>query len=268
MKPLVMGIINATPDSFSDGGTYTDVEVAIELAAKMVGEGADLLDIGGESTRPGASPVSAEEEMGRVLPIVRALRERWEIPISIDTSKPEVASAAVEAGAAVINDITGFTSDKMSDVLVRNPSCRGVIMHMQGEPRTMQENPSYPRGVVNEVLDFLSERVGHLCGLGVSPERLWVDPGIGFGKTLEQNLTLLRELSRFRVLGGGILVGTSRKSFLAKILGDPKLSFPEREPGTLATNLWALQNGASVFRVHEVGPMVSAIKTWRSLSEQ
>jgi dihydropteroate synthase len=253
----VMGVVNVTPDSFSDGGEYLDPQAAVRHGLELERDGASILDIGGESTRPGALPVGAEEEMARVLPVIEGLREQGaQAQISIDTSKATVAAAAIDAGAGLVNDVTAFRGDPEMAGLV---AARGVdccLMHMLGEPRTMQLDPHYD-DVVNDVKSFLAERVAVAAAHGVDPTRIMLDPGIGFGKTLEHNLELLRHLDELVALGPPIVIGTSRKSFLGKLTGreDPH----DRLPGTITTNVLAYERGARVFRVHDVRPVVDAL---------
>src|SRR5947209_9734295 len=253
----VMGVVNVTPDSFSDGGEYLDPDAAVRHGLELERDGASILDIGGESTRPGALPVSAEEELSRVLPVIEGLREQGaRAQISIDTSKAAVAASAIDAGAGLVNDVTAFRGDPDTAGLV---AARGVdccLMHMLGEPRTMQLHPHYD-DVVDDVKRFLEERVAFAAAHGVDRTRIMLDPGIGFGKTLEHNLELLRRLDEVVALGPPIMIGTSRKSFLGKLTGreDPR----ERLPGTIATNVIAYERGARVFRVHDVRPVVDAL---------
>jgi len=262
-KPLVMGILNVTPDSFSDGGLYLDVDAALEHVAAMVEQGADIIDIGGESTRPGSRAVSYKEELERVVPIIQKVAPRFNVQLSIDTRHFEVAQAAADAGVSIINDVSGGSDIRMAD-LVRDKKLNIVLMHMQGNPQNMQSNPSYPRGVVNHVRDYLFSRVRAFAEFDIPKENLWVDPGFGFGKTLAHNLQLLNGLDELIDLGGRLVVGTSRKTFLSRVLGEEEIPFEKREPGTIATNLMAYTKGASIFRVHDVGSFKSALKTWEA----
>ena len=250
----VMGILNVTPDSFSDGGQYLDVQQALDHAKLMVAEGATLVDIGGESSRPGASPVSTTEELERVLPIVRAIADALDVVISIDTSKAEVARKALEAGAHIVNDITALRADPKMVSVVAEMEAGLILMHMKGTPRTMQQAPQY-EDVVRDVWASLSERVQYADAQGVAPERIIIDPGIGFGKTTEHNVELLRHLSEFRSLNKPLLIGTSRKSFIGNILDLP---VRERAEGTVATVCWAIVHGADIVRVHDVKANVRA----------
>jgi dihydropteroate synthase len=258
-----MGILNVTPDSFSDGGRYLRPHAAIEHGARLLAEGADIVDVGGESTRPGAEPVSAAQELARVRPVVEALAADAGTLISIDTSKASVAAAALDAGASVVNDVSAFRADPEMAALVADRDAECILMHMRGEPRTMQEDPRYA-DVVDDVKAFLHERLAFALREGVREERVLLDPGIGFGKTLEHNLELLRRLSELAELGRPIVIGTSRKSFLGRIAeGARGLEQPPgtdaRVPGTLASNVLAFERGASVFRVHDVAPVREAL---------
>lgn len=259
-RPAVMGILNITPDSFSDGGVFLPCDKAVAQALRMTEEGADIIDIGGESTRPGAQPVSAQEEMDRVLPVIEALHQRLPIPLSIDSSKPEVMRAAVAAGAGFINDVQALRAPLALETAARLkvPIC---LMHMQGEPRTMQSDPRYAN-VVPEVRDFLAKRLEICVQAGIPAQRLVVDPGFGFGKTLEHNIELLRGLRRFQDLGVPMLVGLSRKSMIGKALG---LAVEHRLHASVALALMAAQNGARILRVHDVGPTVEALRMWTAV---
>ena len=254
MGPVkVMGIVNVTPDSFSGDG-LTDPGAAVKRGLAMVAAGADLVDVGGESTRPGHSPLAAEEEMARVLPVVAGLAGAG-VTVSVDTSKLEVAEAALDAGAAMVNDVTALRAEPELAALCAGRGCEVVLMHMLGDPRTMQENPTYD-DVVDEVRAFLAERIEFALAAGIEEHRIWVDPGIGFGKTVEHNLELLRRLGELRELGRPVCVGTSRKSFIGKITGRP---VGERLGGTIASCALAYANGARMLRVHDVGPVREAI---------
>ncbi len=261
-----MGIVNVTPDSFSDGGRYLDAAAAVAHAEQLAREGADILDVGGESTRPGAEPVSAEEELRRVLPVlegIAAIDSPARPQISIDTSKASVASAALQAGASLVNDVSALRADPQMAEVVADSGAECCLMHMLGEPRTMQRGPRYS-DVVDEVMAFLTERLQVAVGEGISEQRIMLDPGIGFGKTVAHNLELLDRLDELTALGRPIVVGTSRKSFLARVLegagGPSAADAPEgRLAGTIATNVLALERGASVFRVHEVAPVRDAL---------
>ena len=268
-RTLVMGIINVTPDSFSDGGALLDPARAIEAGVRLAAEGADLLDIGGESTRPGALPLSAAEEMRRVLPVVQGIASRVSIPLSIDTYKATVADAALSSGAAMVNDISGLRYDPALAEVVARRGAALILMHTRGRSRDMYEQATY-HDVVDEVLDELRESIGFAQTAGINSNALLVDPGFGFGKTPEQNLTLLRELGALRVLGRPILLGTSRKSTLGLVLDLP---VEERLEATLATTALGIANGADVVRVHDVHANVRAarmtdavVRGWRPAS--
>lgn len=254
-----MGILNVTPDSFSDGGAYLERERAVAHARAMVAEGADIIDVGGESTRPGAKSVSAAQEIDRVVPVIESLSREVQVPISVDTSRPEVMRAAVKAGAGFINDVRGLRDPgalKEAAALER-PVC---LMHMRGEPGTMQDDPEYD-DVVVDVRDFLNERVEAAVAMGISRERIVIDPGFGFGKTMAHNLELLRRLRELSALGP-VLVGLSRKSMIGKLLGLP---VEHRQHASVALALLAAQNGAQVLRVHDVAATVQAVRTWEAV---
>jgi dihydropteroate synthase len=251
-----MGIVNVTPDSFSDGGEFLDPERAIAHGRELVSEGADILDIGGESTRPGAEAVSAGDELLRVQPVIEGLAEQG-APISIDTSKAVVAEAALDAGATMVNDVTALRSDPELAGVCAETGCEVVLMHMLGDPRTMQENPVYD-DVVDDVKAFLAERIEFAVSRGIDEKRIWVDPGIGFGKTVEHNLELHRRLGELAELGRPIGFGSSRKSFIGKLTG---AAVDQRLGGTIASNVIAYANGAGMLRVHEVAPMREAVIT-------
>jgi dihydropteroate synthase len=259
-RPAVMGILNVTPDSFSDGGLFLARDRAVRQAVAMAQEGAAIIDIGGESTRPGAQPVSAQEEMDRVVPVIEAVHAAVALPLSIDTCKPAVMRAAVAAGAGLINDVCALRAEGALEMAhaLGVPVC---LMHMQGEPRTMQQNPVYT-DVVAEVRDFLHSRIDACATAGIARERIIVDPGFGFGKTLEHNLQLLRRLADFRALGALILVGLSRKSLIAAALALP---VDQRLYPSLALGLLAVQNGANIVRTHDVRPMVDVIRMYQAV---
>ena len=252
----LMGIVNVTPDSFSDGGLYLDPEAAVAHGRELIAEGADLLDVGGESTRPGAEAVDAAEERRRVEPVVSGLAGAG-AEISIDTSKAEVAEAALDAGATIVNDVTALRADPELAALAAERDAGLVLMHMQGTPRTMQEDPTYD-DVVDDVKAFLAERLEFALDRGVAEERVWLDPGFGFGKTVEHNLELLRRLRELTDLGRPLVVGTSRKSFIGTISG---AEVGERLGGTVATCAIAYANGAEVLRVHDVREVAEGLKT-------
>jgi dihydropteroate synthase len=258
-----MGVVNVTPDSFSDGGSFLDRDAAIAHALKLVEDGADLLDIGGESTRPGADPVSVDEELSRVVPVIEALRARVQVPISIDTMKPAVARASIETGASIWNDVTALSGAPDSARVAAELGCGVVLMHMRGEPRTMQREPVY-RDVVEEVRTYLKARAAAAIRAGVRRDRIRVDPGIGFGKTLAHNLALLRKLDRVAGLGFPVVLGVSRKSFIKAV--DPRgESASDRLGGSLAAALWGADRGAAVLRVHDVRETVQALEMRRAL---
>jgi dihydropteroate synthase len=247
--PLILGIINVTPDSFSDGGQFRDADAAVAQGQRLVEEGADLLDIGGESTRPGSQPVALEEELSRVLPVVRRLAALTSTPLSVDTSKAEVARQALEAGAHVINDITALQGDPAMPEVVRSYGAGVILMHMQGTPATMQVEPRY-NDVVSEVVEFLEARLQACIDLGIAASQVVLDPGIGFGKTAEHNLRLLAHLEELQRLGRPVCLGVSRKGFLGTVLGRP---LHQRLAGSLAAACYALVRGAAqIVRVHDV----------------
>ena len=257
-----MGILNVTPDSFSDGGNFFRPEDILRQADRMVSEGADLLDIGGESTRPFSEPVSEEEELRRVIPAIAAIRKKISIPISIDTTKASVAKQAIAAGADIINDISALARDTDMVTVARQATCPLIIMHMQGNPKTMQIAPSYT-DVVAETFSFLQHRVGWLREQGIT-NTIIIDPGIGFGKTVNHNLSLLKNIERFRPLGCPVLIGHSRKSFIGKLLD---LQIDERDEATAILSALAAMAGASILRVHDVGRTVKAVRLARALME-
>lgn len=262
--PRVMGIVNVTPDSFSDGGRLASVEAAVAHGLRLVEQGADILDIGGESTRPGAEPVEAAEEISRVVPVIEGLRAHWDGPISIDTMKPEVARAAVAAGATMWNDVTalGFAPDSLATAA--ELGCDVVLMHMRGEPRTMQADPQYD-DVVAEVAGWLAARADAAMAAGVARERIWLDPGIGFGKTAAHNLALTARLDRLAATGFPVLYGASRKRTIQSI--DPTASDPaDRLGGSLALALEAAREGAVIIRVHDVRETVQALAVQAALA--
>lgn len=253
-----MGVLNVTPDSFSDGGEFVSADAAIERGVQIAGEGADIVDIGGESTRPGAEPVSTEEELRRVIPVIDKLRAKIEIAISIDTSKSEVANAALDAGASIINDVTAGRGDMQMFAVAATRRAALVLMHMQGEPRTMQKNPQYS-DVVREVADFFRQQYDRALDCGVDPMAIAFDPGIGFGKTLEHNLSLLRNLEQLRVHDRPLAIGVSRKSSLAKLIDSSDMR--DRVAPTIALTAILRARGADVFRVHDVKENVAALRT-------
>lgn len=256
-RPLVMGILNVTPDSFSDGGKYLSLSSALSHAEEMIGEGVDIIDIGAESSRPGADPVPLQEELDRIMPVVEALKDCGK-PLSIDTYKSEVMSAALAGGADMINDICGFASDE-SLKAVAGYDCGLCVMHMQGNPKSMQNRPRY-EDVIGEVSDFLERQVLHLKEAGISEDRICIDPGFGFGKSLEDNLVLLRNMDVLRKKSSlPVLAGLSRKSIVAALTGKP---VEKRLAGNLAIALSAVEHGAAILRVHEVGETLDALRVW------
>ena len=256
-----MGVINITPDSFSDGGLYALTESAICHATRLIEEGADMLDIGGESTRPGSASVSADEELRRVIPVVQALASRG-IPVSVDTSKPEVMLAAIQSGAVMINDVNALRAAGAMEVVAAE-NVAACLMHMQGEPRSMQTNPRYRNDVVTDVKDFLQGRISAAQAAGIPAERLVIDPGFGFGKTLEHNLELLRHLDRFVDMGVPIMAGLSRKSMLGKITGN---DVGERVHASVAAALLAAERGAKILRVHDVKATRDAMAVYNAVN--
>jgi dihydropteroate synthase len=254
-RPLLMGIVNVTPDSFSDGGQFLDVDRAVRHALQLAAEGADILDIGGESTRPYAEPVSAEEELDRVMPVICQLIDSLELPLSIDTRKAPVAQAAIEAGAEIINDISGLEGDPAMAGVAVSTEAGVCVMHMQGTPQTMQDNPTYG-DVVCEVRDYLRRRRDELIAAGVDPERICLDPGLGFGKTPEHSLTLLGRCGVLHELGCPVLVGPSRKGFLGKLVGDTSA---DRTSATIGAAIGLAARGVHVLRVHDVRQVREAL---------
>jgi len=253
--PAVMGVINVTPDSFSDGGEFLHPEIAVARGVALAAEGADLLDVGGESTRPGSEPVPVEIELGRVLPVIRGLREATDVPVSIDTSKAEVAEQAIAAGASFVNDVTALRADPRMAEVVAAAGVPVCLMHMRGTPKTMQDDPRYD-DVVAEVAAFLAERVRAAEAAGIAGDQICVDPGIGFGKTGEHNLALLRHLDAIAGAGPPVVVGVSRKRFLGAIIGDPDR---DRAVATAAANVEAVRRGAWMVRVHDVRQTCDAL---------
>jgi dihydropteroate synthase len=256
-RGMIMGVINVTPDSFSDGGEFFSCDAAVERGIQMAAEGADIVDVGGESTRPGAEPVSAKEELRRVIPVIEKLRNKIDVIISIDTSKSEVARMALDAGASIINDVTAGRADEQMLPLAATRKVAAVLMHMQGEPRTMQKNPQYG-DVVKEVTDFFRQQYTRALECGVDPMRLALDPGIGFGKTLEHNLSLLSNLEQLRVQDRPIVIGVSRKAFLGKLIGSGEVG--ARLAPTVAMTSILRARGADVLRVHDVKENVAALR--------
>ena len=257
----VMGIVNVTPDSFSDGGKFLETSHAIGHGLQLAAQGAAILDVGAESSRPGAKPVSASEQIKRAVPVIEALAAQVNVPLSIDTYDPEVAEAALQAGASMVNDITALADNRMAELVARY-RVPVILMHMQGTPRTMQVEPSY-LNVVHEVLDFLTDRAEKAEHFGVAHQHVILDPGIGFGKTLEHNLALLRQLQRFVKTGYRVLVGTSRKRMIGQLTG--KADPSQRGYGTAATVAHCVAQGVSIVRVHDVGDMVDVVKVMNAI---
>ncbi|HTG43383.1 MAG TPA: dihydropteroate synthase [Verrucomicrobiae bacterium] len=251
-----MGVVNVTPDSFSDGGKYFDAGIAVEHGLRLLSEGADILDIGGESTRPKAEPISEEEELRRVIPVVRRLAGNGEKPISIDTQKPKVAEEAIHAGASIINDIAGHRDDPAMWNLVAKSGCGYVLMHMKGTPATMLGEARY-ENVVDEISRFFAERLRMIQSRGINSEQVILDPGIGFAKNAEHNLELLARLKHFTLHERPLLIGASRKSFIGKLLGS---GVEDRLPGSLGCAVWAVLNGVQIIRTHDVAATVQAVR--------
>lgn len=262
-KPLIMGVVNVTPDSFSDGGEFLSVDSALQQARKLVDEGADIIDIGGESTRPGSQSVDAEEELRRISPLLDALVKEA-IPISVDTSKPEVMQYAIKAGAAMINDVNALRAPGALEVVAASKTISVCLMHMQGKPEDMQNNPHY-EDIVDDVHHFLKGRIQAAVAQGIAFERIVIDPGFGFGKTLQHNLSLLRRLDQFNRLGVPVLVGISRKSMLGMITGNP---VDQRIHESVAAALIALINGATIVRVHDVKATKDALAVYTAIQEK
>ena len=253
---IVMGVLNTTPDSFSDGGSFFETDKAVEHGLKMAADGAAIIDVGGESTRPGSKSVSTEQQIKRIVPVIESLAKKINVPISIDTYNFEVAEAALDAGAAMINDITALSDERVGK-LAAEQGVPIVIMHMQGSPQTMQQNPTYDN-VVEDVVRFLQKRAKLAESFGIKADRIFIDPGIGFGKTVEHNLLLLRNIERFVNTGYHVCVGTSRKSFIGKLTGKEKPT--ERIFGTAATVAFCAAAGVSIVRVHDVAEMIEIVK--------
>lgn len=258
-----MGIVNVTPDSFSDGGRFVGPAEAVRHAQRLVDEGADLIDVGGESTRPGAAPVEVEEETRRVVPVIRALAKRLAVPVSIDTSKAAVAQRAIDAGASLVNDVTALRGDPQMAQIVAKARVSVILMHRRGTPQTMQQAPRY-QDVVGEVRKFLAQASRRAQGAGIRSDRILLDPGLGFGKTVRHNLLLLRHLDALVALGQPVVVGPSRKSFIGRVLNAEIL---DRLEGTLACVAYAMRQGAAMVRVHDVKPAVDLIRMWNAIED-
>jgi len=262
--PLLMGIVNVTPDSFSDGGEWFDPRRAVAHAVQLAAEGADILDVGGESTRPGAQPVALEDELRRVIPVIAAVNEQCHVPISVDTYKAEVARQALAAGASIINDISGLMFDPQMIEVCAGSECGVVCMHMQGTPQTMQADPRYG-DVVTDLVTYFIERLQALRGAGIAAERIALDPGIGFGKTAEHNLEILSHVAAFQSLGRPVLIGHSRKGFLKKILNR---AVDERLYGTIGVAIAAAMQGADILRIHDVAAVRDSLLAWQAVAER
>ena len=262
---LIMGVLNVTPDSFSDGGEFLTADKATERALQMAAEGAHIIDVGGESTHPGSEPVTVHEELRRVLPVIENIRRKLDVPISIDTSKAEAARAAIQAGASIVNDVTGGQGDEQMLPLVAETKSAFIIMHMQGTPRTMQIQPRYT-DVVAEISEFFRQQYALAIGLNIDPMAIAFDPGVGFGKTLEHNLELLAQLERLRAHDRPLVIGVSRKSFLGKLIGSPEIS--ERLVPGLALSALLRAQGADVFRVHDVKENVYALRVTEAILQR
>jgi dihydropteroate synthase len=262
--PKLMGIVNVTPDSFSDGGRFPDVEAAVTHALQLERDGADFLDVGGESTRPGAAPVALEEERRRVVPVIAELARRTSLPISVDTTKAEIARLALEAGGVIVNDISGLTFDPEMPAVCREMGAGVVCMHIQGTPQTMQQDPRY-EDVVREIVEYFERRLAALDAAGIPASRVALDPGIGFGKTAQHNLDILSNVAAFRRLGRPVLIGHSRKRFLTKVLGR---TVEERTAGTIGVSIALAQQETDILRVHDVAANRDAIIAWRAIRRE
>lgn len=261
--PRLMGIVNVTPDSFSDGGRFLEAERAVAQGMELVEQGADILDVGGESTRPGADPVSEDEELRRVIPVIEQLATSVKVPISIDTTKASVAREALAAGASIVNDISALTFDPLMTEACAASDCGVILMHMQGTPQTMQDDPRYG-DVVAEIVAYLGERIESLVQQGIAAERIVVDPGIGFGKTAAHNVEILSHIAAFRALGRPVLIGHSRKRFLGKLIGR---KIDERTNGTIGVSIALAQQQTDILRVHDITAVKDALIAWRALTE-
>lgn len=262
-RTYLMGILNITPDSFSDGGQFNELQAAIAQAEYMIDNGADIIDIGGQSTRPGAEKISVQEEFNRVIPVIKAIRQQFSIPISVDTTRATIAQDAIAAGADLINDISGGTFDPEMFSVAANLDVPIILMHMRGTPQTMQQMTDY-QDLVADIIDFLSHQIQNAIACGVRESKIIIDPGIGFAKTPEQNIELLRRLSEFKALKVPILVGTSRKSFIGKIINQPEPQ--KRVWGTAATCCSAIMSGADILRVHDVAEIYDVSRVTDTIS--
>ena len=254
-QSLIMGILNVTPDSFSDGGKYLEKKTAINHALEMIDQGADIIDIGGESTRPFSDPVSLKEEISRVVPVIEGIRKKSDICISIDTTKSQVATAALNSGASVINDVSAMEVDPLMVDVALKFDCPLIIMHMKGTPKNMQDNPQY-ESLISDIKDYLLDRTDFIISKGINPKKIVIDPGIGFGKTVENNFEIIKNLNHFTTMNFPVLLGASRKSFIGISLNLPE---KDRLEGSLAANIIGLQNGAKIFRVHDVAETNKAL---------
>ena len=260
--PLLMGIVNVTPDSFSDGGDHFDSEAAVRHALQLAEDGAEFLDIGGESTRPGAGPIPLHEELHRVIPVVERVASETKVPVSIDTTKAEVARRAIDAGAVIVNDISGLMFDEEMPAICREAGVGVICMHIQGTPQTMQDDPQY-RNIVEEIYEYFGRRLNALEAAGIPRERVVLDPGLGFGKTAEQNIEILSNIQRFRSLARPVLIGHSRKRFLGKVLGR---AVDERTQGTVGITVALAAQGTDVIRVHDVAANRDALLAWKAIA--
>ena len=264
-SPLVMGVLNITPDSFSDGGEFININDAISQAHQIISEGADIIDIGGESSRPGADEIKPEEEINRVIPVIEAIRKISDLPISIDTTKAEVAETAIKAGADIINDISALRFDSRMVEVALEYETPVILMHMLGKPKTMQANPSYDN-CIEEIKEFFEERIEFCRSNGIAEDKIIIDPGIGFGKRLQDNLDIIKNLNEFKTLGRPMILGSSRKSFISKIIRrENKPS--ERIGGSIASMLLAVSKGCNIVRVHDVAETIEAIKVFRAIED-
>ena len=266
-RPRIMGILNVTPDSFSDGGRYADAELAVKQALRLIEEGADILDIGGESTRPGAVEIDIAEEVRRTVPVIQAIRHATrdfdeDVVVSIDTRKPDVAEAAILSGADIWNDVSALGFDARSPKMAAELGCPVILMHAQGRPETMQDDPDYD-DAVPDIIAWLERRVAAVCEAGVERTAITIDPGIGFGKRQEDNLQILRHLNQFKSLGFPVLMGASRKSFIGRIDGSEA---DDRLGGSIAAALWSAQAGADILRVHDVRETMQALRVWEAMA--
>lgn len=267
-RPRIMGILNVTPDSFSDGGKFDTAELAVRQALRLIDEGADIIDIGGESTRPGAAPVDLNEEIRRTIPVIKAIRAATkdydeDVILSIDTRRAEIAERAVFAGADIWNDVSALGFEDNSMEIAADLACPVILMHAQGEPETMQDNPAY-EDAVDDIIEWLKRRVDAVMAAGVDRSAITLDPGIGFGKRQEDNLAIFRHLDKFKALGFPILMGASRKSFIGRIDGS---NADDRLGGSIATALWSAQMGVDILRVHDVSETVQAVKVWEAIKD-